>query len=66
MPGPSRSGSRYRLPPRAVRGAGVVDTSLPSPEDIVEEDQGPRVPVLQIYRVQAHSLIILVSEATHA
>lgn len=42
----------------------VVDTSLPSPEDIVEEDQGPRIPVLQIYRVQAHSLIVLVSEAS--
>ncbi len=24
----------------------VVDTALPSPEDIMEEDQGPRVPVL--------------------
>jgi isoamylase len=41
----------------------AVDTSLPSPEDIMEEDQGPRVPVMQVYRVQSHSLIILVSEA---
>ena len=41
----------------------AVDTALPSPEDIMEEDQGPRVPVRQVYRVQAHSLIILVSEA---
>ena len=40
----------------------AVDTALPSPEDIMEEDRGPRVPVLQVYRVQAHSLIILVSE----
>ena len=40
----------------------AVDTALPSPEDIVEEDKGPRVPVLQVYRVQAHSLIILVSD----
>jgi isoamylase len=41
----------------------VVDTSLPSPEDIVEEDQGPRIPVSQIYRVQAHSLVVFISDA---
>jgi isoamylase len=41
----------------------AVDTALPSPEDIVDLDQGPRVAVCQIYRVQAHSLMILVSEA---
>jgi len=40
----------------------AVDTSLPSPEDIIEQDLGPRVPVLQIYRVEAHSTIILVTE----
>jgi glycogen operon protein len=40
----------------------AVDTSLPSPEDIIEQDLGPRVPVLRIYRVEAHSMIILVSE----
>ena len=40
----------------------VVDTALSSPDDIVDEGKGPRVPVLQVYRVQAHSLIILVSE----
>jgi isoamylase len=42
----------------------VVDTALPSPEDIMEEDQGPVVAVSQVYRVQSHSMIILVSEAT--
>jgi len=41
----------------------AVDTALPSPADIVDEDRGPRVPVLQIYPVRAHSIIILVSEA---
>jgi glycogen operon protein len=41
----------------------VVDTSLASPEDIVEEDRGPSVPVGQSYRVPAHAMIILVSEA---
>ena len=41
----------------------VVDTALPSPDDIVADDEGPRISVLQVYRVQAHSMIILVSEA---
>jgi isoamylase len=41
----------------------VVDTALDSPQDIVPENEGPHIPVLQVYRVQAHSLIILVSEA---
>jgi glycogen operon protein len=41
----------------------VVDTALPSPDDIIADDEGPRVAVGQIYRVQAHSLIVLVSEA---
>jgi glycogen operon protein len=40
-----------------------VDTSLPSPDDIIEEDQGPRVGLLQVYAVAAHAMIILVSEA---
>ncbi len=40
----------------------VVDTALPSPEDIVEEEHGPHVPILQRYPVQAHSMVILVSE----
>jgi glycogen operon protein len=40
----------------------VVDTALPSPHDIVPEDEGPRVRVLRVYRVQPHSLIVLVSE----
>jgi glycogen operon protein len=42
----------------------IVDTSLPSPEDIVEEEQGPHIPVLQVYRVQAHSLVVLISDPT--
>jgi glycogen operon protein len=40
----------------------VVDTALPSPEDIVEEQRGPKVAVRQPYLVQAHSMIVLVSE----
>ncbi|WP_422925702.1 glycogen debranching protein [Singulisphaera sp. PoT] len=41
----------------------VVDTSLPSPEDAMEPDQGPNIPVLHPYKVEARSLVILVSEA---
>jgi len=40
----------------------VVDTALPSPDDIVPEDEGPIVRLLQVYRVQPHAMIILVSE----
>jgi glycogen operon protein len=40
-----------------------VDTALPSPYDIVEEDEGPRIALLELYRVEAHAMIILVSEA---
>ena len=39
-----------------------VDTALPSPDDIVEDGSGPHVPVLERYRVLAHSTIILVSD----
>ena len=40
----------------------AVDTALNSPDDIMEVDQGPRVAVRQVYRVQGHSLIIFVSD----
>ena len=40
----------------------AVDTALPSPEDIMEEDHGPRVAVRQVYRVQGHSMTVLVSD----
>ncbi|HKM53934.1 MAG TPA: isoamylase [Isosphaeraceae bacterium] len=40
----------------------VVDTALPSPEDILEFDQAPQIPILDTYPVQDHSMIILVSE----
>jgi isoamylase len=40
----------------------LVDTSLSPPEDFLEADQAPRVPVLYTYVVEAHSMIILVSE----
>ena len=40
----------------------VVDTALPSPDDIVDADHGPRVPISQVYRVESHSMIILMSD----
>jgi len=40
----------------------VVDTGCSSPEDIQETGEGPHIPVLHTYRVQDHSMIILVSE----
>jgi glycogen operon protein len=48
--------------PSGRRWRRVVDTALPSPEDIVEEDRGPLIPVLGQYSVEAHSMIVLVSE----
>ena len=39
-----------------------VDTALPAPDDIVDDDQGPHVPVRERYRVESHAIIILVSE----
>jgi isoamylase len=41
----------------------AVDTALPSPEDALDLDQGPLIPLLHRYRVEARSLVILVSEA---
>ena len=41
----------------------TVDTSRPSPEDVVGLDEGPAVPVGTACRIEARSLLILVSEA---
>jgi isoamylase len=49
--------------PSGRRWCRAVDTALSSPEDALGPDEGPVIPVLQPYRVEAHSLIILVSEA---
>jgi glycogen operon protein len=55
----------FRIPaaPSGRPWRRVVDTALTSPEDIVQEDRAPRIPVLEAYPVRAHSMIILVSEA---
>ena len=53
--------------PRGTVGPAVASSASTrpslSPEDIIEEDQGPRIPVLQGYPVRGHSMIILISEA---
>ena len=52
--------------PASPSGRGwrrLVDTTLPSPQDIVDDGEGPRIPILHPYRVAEHSLIILVSDA---
>ncbi|WP_435009598.1 glycogen debranching protein [Tundrisphaera lichenicola] len=41
----------------------AVDTSRPSPEDVVGLDEGPFVMLMEEYRVEARSMIILISEA---
>ena len=41
----------------------AVDTALPSPDDALGLDEGPRVPLLHPYRLDARSMIVLVSEA---
>jgi glycogen operon protein len=55
----------FKIPaaPSGRRWRRAVDTALASPEDITEEDRGRYVPVAHTYAVEAHSMIILVSEA---
>jgi len=59
-----RDAIAFRIPPspsgRPWRRA--IDTALPSPLDIVGLDEGLRVPVLSVYPVAPHSLIVLVAE----
>jgi glycogen operon protein len=54
----------FRIPaaPSGRAWRRAVDTSLPSPDDIVPEDEGRPVAVRQVYRVESHAMIILVSE----
>ena len=40
-----------------------VDTALPSPDDALPHDTGPRIEILHPYRVESRSMIILISEA---
>jgi isoamylase len=49
--------------PTGRRWRRTVDTSLGSPNDALGLDEGPVVALGTIYRVEAHSMLILVSEA---
>ncbi len=49
--------------PSGRRWRRAVDTALPAPDDALGLDEGPLIPVLQPYRVEARSLLVLVSEA---
>lgn len=54
----------FRIPrsPSGRPWRRVLDTALPSPQDIVEEDAGPRIPALSRYPVAPYSLVVLISE----
>lgn len=55
----------FRLPP-SPSGRGwrrVVDTALPSPQDIVNPEEAPHVSPHSNYQVAAHALVVLMSEA---
>jgi glycogen operon protein len=56
---------RFQIPPAPTGRVWrrTVDTALPSPDDIVELDAGPIVHEETTYRVEARSMIILISEA---
>ena len=54
----------FRVPP-APGGRPwrrVVDTSLPSPDDIVAEESAPVVPAMRGYRVGPFAVVVLISE----
>jgi len=55
----------FRIPhaPTERSWRRVIDTALPSPADIVERDEGPVVPFESTYQVEAHSMVLLMSEA---
>ncbi|MBX9581226.1 MAG: glycogen debranching protein GlgX [Gemmataceae bacterium] len=55
---------RFRVPPSPTRRRWrrVVDTARPSPDDFVPEGEGPVVEEGSYYTVEAHSLVVLVTE----
>jgi glycogen operon protein len=40
----------------------AIDTGLPTPLDIAELDEGPSVPARTVYWLEAHSMVVMVSE----
>jgi glycogen operon protein len=61
------SGSRpldFKVPasPSGRPWRRIVDTAATPPDDILDLERGPRIPILHPYRVQDHAMVILISE----
>jgi glycogen operon protein len=54
---------RAPLSPSGRRWRRLIDTALPSPNDLMTEDAGPEVPPGAVYAVAPHSLVVYLSEA---
>jgi glycogen operon protein len=54
---------RVPLAPSGRRWRRLIDTALPSPNDLVAEDAGPQVPAGSVYAVAPDSLVVFLSEA---
>jgi glycogen operon protein len=54
---------RVPLSPSGRRWRRLIDTALPSPNDLVAEDAGPQVPAGSVYAVAPHALVVFLSEA---
>ncbi len=56
---------KFRIPPAPTRRRWrrMIDTALPSPDDIVPTENGPVVPEGSVYTVAAFSTLVLISEA---
>jgi glycogen operon protein len=54
---------RAPLSPSGRPWRRLIDTALPSPDDLVPENAGPMIPAGSVYTVAAHSLVAYISEA---
>jgi glycogen operon protein len=54
---------RVPLSPSGRRWRRLIDTALPSPQDIVPEDAAPEVAPGTVYSVAGHALVVLLSGA---
>ena len=59
------SALEFHIPasPSGRRWHRVVDTAIVAPGDFVDVDEGPTVEVMDVYRVEGRSMIVLASEA---
>jgi glycogen operon protein len=56
---------KFRIPsaPQGRPWRRIIDTALASPQDIVGDDEGPRVEVGKTYSVQPFSTVVMIGEA---